>query len=566
MFDQRTQIETFLKGLFLFFGIGEDDLKRISNWFEMVRIEKEAQIVTPGARPDAFYILLWGEVDATWQFGNDREETERLVTGDFFGEEAILSGGRRSRVIVAKKPSKLMRLDVERFHRLRQEYPKFQENLMRTVESRRLARRLKFSWLSEDEVIYQVARKHVAMLLVSLIGPFLLGVISMGIMFSVSSQQVEASTWITGAAISFVIYGIAWLWGIWNVIDWSNDYYIITNQRVVWVERVIWLYDSREEAPLTTIRAVDVRTSLLGRLLKYGDVIVNTYTGKIVLRNVGEPLQMAAVVEEYWHRAQRRSEEEEAMALEEAIHRRLEHVDDYEMISPEEDFVLKVESPRVKVPNIWRNYFSNFFKMRFEEGNVITYRKFWVVLFRKTFKPTVVIFAFGLFMIYYMVGFFRDPEAFDAIWQVILGGTFLMMFVMFPWWLYHYVDWRNDIYQVTNQYIFDIERKPLGTELKKSAPLESILSLEHERVGFLGYLFNFGNVTINVGDAKFVFLGVYDPARAQQDIFNRMYTLRQKKEMAEAARQRERIAEAIKMYHRTSENYRLQEDSNEDLL
>jgi hypothetical protein len=28
------------------------------------------------------------------------------------------------------------------------------------------------------------------------------------------------------------------------------------------------------------------------------------------------------------------------------------------------------------------------------------------------------------------------------------------------WWLYRYVDWRNDIYIVTLDSILDIERKP----------------------------------------------------------------------------------------------------------
>jgi len=36
-------------------------------------------------------------------------------------------------------------------------------------------------------------------------------------------------------------------WGVWNAIDWSNDYYIVTNQRVIWLEKVVGLYDSRRK-------------------------------------------------------------------------------------------------------------------------------------------------------------------------------------------------------------------------------------------------------------------------------------------------------------------------------
>jgi hypothetical protein len=128
--------------------------------------------------------------------------------------------------------------------------------------------------------------------------------------------------------------------------------------------------------------------------------------------------------------------------------------------------------------------------------------------------------------------------------------------MLVPWWIYHYVDWRNDIYQVTDRNIFDIERRPLGTELRKSAPLDNILSLEHERVGLLGYLLNYGNVTINVGETQFVFLGVYDPASVQQEIFDRMYSLRRQKELAEIARERDRVVSMIETYHRNQEHLR----------
>ena len=125
--------------------------------------------------------------------------------------------------------------------------------------------------------------------------------------------------------------------------------------------------------------------------------------------------------------------------------------------------------------------------------------------------------------------------------------------VLLPWWLYRYIDWRNDIYQVTDKFIFDIERKPLGTEVKKAAPLENILSLEHERVGFLGYMLNYGLVTINVGETQFVFRNVHEPARIQQDIFNRIYSLRRQKENLDALKQRQRFVDVIEVYHENAE-------------
>ena len=78
---------------------------------------------------------------------------------------------------------------------------------------------------------------------------------------------------------------LGFIWGIWNLLDWGNDYYIVTNQRVIWLERVIGLYESRQEAPLRTVLSVGMESDQLGRIFGFGDVIVRTYTGQIIMRN-----------------------------------------------------------------------------------------------------------------------------------------------------------------------------------------------------------------------------------------------------------------------------------------
>jgi hypothetical protein len=154
----------------------------------------------------------------------------------------------------------------------------------------------------------------------------------------------------------------------------------------------------------------------------------------------------------------------------------------------------------------------------------------------------------------FIVNFFLSGQSSAQTTEILLGlSSAFTLLVLIPWWLYRYIDWRNDIYQVTDKYIIDIERKPLGTEVKKAAPLENILSLEHQRVGFFGYMFNYGLVTINVGETQFFFRSVHEPARIQQDIFNRIYTLRRKKEKVEAGKQRQRFVDVLEVYHQNAD-------------
>jgi hypothetical protein len=338
---------------------------------------------------------------------------------------------------------------------------------------------------------------------------------------------------------------------VWKFIDWGNDYYIVTNQRAVWVEKVIWLYESRDEAPLNTILAINTRAPFIGRLLGFGSVVVRTFTGEITFKNLPNPNRMAGTLEEYRQRLEKSSERLEKRQIDQAMRQRLWSEKTGEDKPPvSERQVLK--PPR---SNPFHRFFKNFFTMRYEEGVAITYRKYWPTLLGKIWLPSTLFLLVLIFLIYLANRFRLGTTSLQSLETFFILGLFFSLLVLLPWWVYQYVDWRNDIYQVTDKYVFDIERRPLGTEVKKSAPLENILSLEHERVGFLGYVLNYGFVTINVGETQFIFRDVHEPARVQQDIFNRLYAQRRQKEQAEAAKDRRHLVDVIEIYHQNAGEY-----------
>jgi hypothetical protein len=138
----------------------------------------------------------------------------------------------------------------------------------------------------------------------------------------------------------------------------------------------------------------------------------------------------------------------------------------------------------------------------------------------------------------------------------LLAFLIIVLIGAFLWWVYQYWDWSNDIFQVTQDQIFDIDRKPLGREEKKSAPLDNILSTEADRRGLLQIIFNYGNVYISVGKTQMDFFDVYNPSGVQQDIDNRRMARIERKNQAEVLTERERLAEFFAMYHQTSEALR----------
>jgi len=117
------------------------------------------------------------------------------------------------------------------------------------------------------------------------------------------------------------------------------------------------------------------------------------------------------------------------------------------------------------------------------------------------------------------------------------------------------LDWTNDIYKITPDQILDIERKPLGTEEKKSASLDSILSLEHTRNGILQLIFNYGDVIVNVGQSQFVFKGVNNPDQVHQDVADYMEARERKKREEQVIRERQRMVNWFDIYHQETEKF-----------
>jgi topoisomerase IA-like protein len=139
---------------------------------------------------------------------------------------------------------------------------------------------------------------------------------------------------------------------------------------------------------------------------------------------------------------------------------------------------------------------------------------------------------------------------------IVLIGSFI-------WWVYNYWDWSNDIFQVTLEEIFDIYRKPLGREEKRSAALDNILSTEADRRGLLQIIFNYGNVYISIGKTQMDFFDVYNPTAVQLDIDRRRMARIERNRQAEVLAERERMAEFFTMYHQNTEELRSDQESQQ---
>lgn len=560
--DNRQQIITFLKKIKLFDGLDSTQLDQVAAFIHPVTLKEGESLHLQGSSYP-FFIVVTGKVRyANLKRGNTAE-SYILKHGDFFGADLVFRGRPKLFSLVATKPALLFSFQVEELRALLNTTPTLTKNIKKQLAWYNLIRSRPFSWLGEEETVKVVCRKHPAYLLVVELAPLVVAWVGVFVILS-ATQISTASFRLAVGWLGAVIVGVAVLWASWRFFDWGNDFYIITDERIVWLERTIGLYDSRQEAPLVAIKSGETKSSLVGRWFGFGDVITETFMGQVFFRHIGNPADIKSIIDQEHKLAIERQMTTDIHTIEGKIRQKIEP-------SQAVTVPVAVNAPAPALPkssltpqetklipeklNFWQSFLARF-QTRRESNGMITYRKHLYVLFRMTWLPAAS--GMGLIAGTGLLYYWRIQDQISLLTPgVILLLGIALTGMAFLWWLYKFVDWSNDIYRVTPEKIIDSERKPLGDEITKSAPLENIIGLDYERLGFLGVVLNFGNVIINIGtENKFIFYGIHNPARAQRDIFNYMFERRRKKQVADTMNEQERVSNYIAAYHRQAEDIR----------
>jgi hypothetical protein len=561
LIDTSTRI-AFLNRIHLFYGLTEDQLKIVAEALTEEKIPTGKEIIKQGTEGGCLYLLWSGKVSIT-QEGKEQPLAMDGV-GNYFGEESLLVKQYHwAFTATAADEAVLLVFRREQFTELVKEIGILNTNIAVTVNSHRLDRRLRFKWVQPGEVVHFLSRKHPILLAEALQWPAVIGFIAVIGMLATWYYSlwypIMIPLWYL--ALFFGILAIGW--GVWNSIDWGNDYYIVTDRRVVWLEKVIGIYDSRQESPLSAIQRVNVETDFSGRLLDYGDLVIQTIVGTTLkLRNVDHPNQAAALIDQYWKRSRETSRKMDAGEIDQALHARL--LDGEEKFANTKGII--AEPKDKKNPYQDQRGLANLFRQRFEHLSVVTYRKHLFVLFKQTFFPGLFTLALLGILIYEIftpsTGFSEHfnikPDAIILVWLILF-------FIAVLWGVYEYLDWRNDIFQVTHDQIMDIDKTPLGRVTSDIASLDNILSIEYKRIGILELLFNYGTVYITIGGGKeMAFENVFNPSAVQEDIERRRLERISQKEQESIRAERERVADWFAAYFHNEEKFRSEESNGDD--
>jgi len=218
----------------------------------------------------------------------EREEIRQELlrqTGRAEGEEGASMPSQTPQEQPKRKPGPLARLLPSRLLRLRYE--------------------------EANQIIW---RKHWVFLLkrIYLAVPAVL-ITGVGIVVSLYRWPAPFSSPLLLVSLVLAVAAIVWLW--WEVEDWGNDLYILTDRSVIDVEKKpLFFAEERRQAPLDMIQSVSLHIpGPLATILNYGDVLIQTAgpAGELTFHGVSQPARVQREIfrqlEEY-NEAERRRE------------------------------------------------------------------------------------------------------------------------------------------------------------------------------------------------------------------------------------------------------------------
>ena len=551
----KEKVLNHLKNNVLFKNIPDNFIQWMIERSQVLQFEKDQLIYEQDAPAEKMYLLVNGAA----ALYDEEEGQEYLINaqqaGDVFGIEVLTDQASRLTYCRAMKRCMVLAVPQKVLLRIAEEYPAFRIQVELALQSLNFLLKKPMNWLQDDEVVHYINREHPLILAFRVLKPLLVALALLVLTFVLFNAEVmtaQTALW-SGSIIGLFCLG----WGIWNAFDWMNDFYVVTNQRVVFLEKIALIYDSRKETPLNAILSIAKHTSFSGRMYHFGDVVMRTFTGLIKFKNVANVEDVIAIVEAQWLNMKNKAIEEEDP--QEVLRKKL--LDD----SAPENMAQQKNMNSTDGENLSQEYhadlFSRLLHLRKVEGDTIIYRTHWFVFIQKTLLPFLGLFLCGVFMLAPQQGWFGLVAEGTGTYRAIVIGIAIVMVI---WWLYSAADWRNDYFMITPEQVVDVYRKPVGMEERRAAPIRNIQTIEYKRQNMFGLLFNFGTVFIRIGDVEFTFDYVPNPSYVQQEIFSRFQSIKNREQKESASLNNERLANWMEAYHKVYQEDEPSDDEEQE--
>jgi membrane protein YdbS with pleckstrin-like domain len=324
-----------------------------------------------------------------------------------------------------------------------------------------------------------------------------------------------------------------------------NDAYEVTTRAVIHTENKLLVSAQRYEIPLQQIQNVTVRVGVIGRYLGFGNIAIDTAAqrGQIAFTTIPRP----AYVQQLIQKASAQARSGLTVQRQESIRQQIEDQLYPERLRPAIPGSAQIP-PEEPPEDDRRRRFQRFLDLRGwfprfeirEDGQVI-WRKHWINLLQRTGLQFILFLVSIYLVLSFALASLTASLGMAAImlppvtWLGFQGWLFLIILFLSAlaalWFIYQYVDWRNDIYIVTDDEVIDVERQlamfPFFfwyNESRKQASLTKVQYVDLKIPNPLAMILNYGNVIVQTAGAEGTldFLWVSNPRNVHAEILRRV--------------------------------------------
>jgi uncharacterized membrane protein YdbT with pleckstrin-like domain len=568
-----------LKAIPLFAELNEEELAHLAPLFHHARYAQGDVVTRQGEACDAFFVLENGTLRVQDLNAGEPDPVPSYLTAPaFVGEATFFSDGQCDATIqVVSAEANLSVLTRQEFEQLARHYPGIRERLVTSLDMSPAPAQASYPWLSEGEVVLINTRRHWYALLPRLLRPLFFTLALLIAWVLLQAFQARFASVASGQVLGMIDSGLlilavaAFFGGImWEALDWSNDYYFVTNKRVIHIEKTIFLYDEREEAPIEMVtNVVELSQGFAPRIFGFVDLRVET-AGRQVEINFDYAPRSALIrqtIFEQMSQMRDRGAAERRERVRAGIRQQLRQrlAPDGSGLAgggdsastPADVAETMVEEPvqSVRVTGLGK-FLRSAFALRVDEPHQVTWHKHWFNLLDRLLKPLV---ALAILLVLGAVQASGSVPVQVANWigdpflgRMLLGAVWIILvcLAVFGLW-YQYEDWNNDLYRVTTDRVVDVERSPFGfSERSVETTLDRVQDISYVQHGPLQVLFNYGDVFIETaGAGRLVFYTVENPRAATQEIFRRREAHRAALQTVEAQQERNEFLDWFVEYH-----------------
>lgn len=583
----------------LFADLKEDHwaaLETVAGW---EHVPSNLDVTRQGQVGSKLYVLAAGAalVRATDDSGRERpRHYSRIGVKDYYGINALLRGDRHGATVRSMlEPGPLgdpldgtdwITLQHDDVLYLMQSDQELWHNTMLWHEMNEKPKDLRrYSWQEIDEEVYLFRRKHVLWLIVRLAAVFA-GVFAVYSLIVFLDDMLAMFTLqpATYALLALLLLGLPVSW---FVIDYLNDYYVITSKRVLRHVRVLLIYENQQTAPLERIQDVTSQASIVGKLFNYARLNITTAgMGSITFEMIPHPEE----VEEAIRGLQGKARAGELGAQRENLRNKILSRLKIRLIPAMPERVLP---PGMAMPQHltgWQRFWSRltdpwrrfwrwlrrrpeaiylalirilprhtrekilYERERKKRSEIkpmeddIVYRKHPWFLIKAAAIPLAVI---GVSIVLVLLTDFGIRTLSEFSEPLATGYTLFLLFCI-GWLWFRVENWRNDKYILTKTHITYIYKIPLGLyERRRQAEWEKVQNANYVVPGLWANLINFGTVVVETAsvEGKFEFENIGNPRKVQQEVMLRLGLTRAAQAQRARDQQQTALSETLEIYN-----------------